>query len=517
MKSRPRIFLVLSVVLLALAACTAPQPRPGDIPREEPPGPAEAPEQRVALPTELAELPYGSMAEIVAATREVSAYRPDEVMAILRSLGPLSSTQLAEAIDARAYDAEFTEWLELDLLLRRVLANEAPAAEVARQWERFHYGHVITASAFSDLAGRLGEQYPAPLQVAILLPEAGGLSAAGRAIRDGIISAYLERPGESTLHFYATRRDQASAIQAYHQAQQDGATQVIGPLRAESTRALAGLDEHPVPLLLLNDPGTEPAEQPGGVAMINSLTMSQTEETRAAAAQLLGQGLTRAMVFAPDNTWGQRIEAAFVSAFTAGGGQVVAGARFDPASSDHSDLLTGLLKIDESTQRKQGLQSRLGIPLEFEPVRRDDFEFIYMIATPVQGRQLRPLFKFHDAGDVPVFAVGSIYNGRRETAEDQDLDGVVFPITAWQLDAVKDPPPELASLRDGTYGRLYALGRDAWSLLRWLPMLRKDPSMVYRGDSGSLSLRPDGYLSRQPAWARFSMGNPVPYRWPEQP
>ena len=90
-------------------------------------------------------------------------------------------------------------------------------------------------------------------------------------------------------------------------------------------------------------------------------------------------------------------------------------------------------------------------------------------------------------------------------------DSVVFS------DGRSDSLPGLESLRDGSYGGLYALGRDAWSLLRWLPLLRKDPSMAYHGDSGSLSLRPDGYLSRQPAWARFSMGSPAPYRWPEQP
>lgn len=504
--------MVLTAVLLALAACTAPPPRPEAYPREEPAEPVEPTERPAELPGELA---YGSMPEIIAATREVSTYQPDTVMAILRSLEPLSSIQLLEAINAQAYDAEFTEWLELDLLLRRVLANGAPAAEAARHWEHFHYGHVITASAFTDLAGRLGAQYPAPLSVAVLLPEAGGLSAAGRAIRDGIISAYLEHQGESTLRFYASGQNEASAIQAYQQAQRDGASQVIGPLRTESTRALAALGEHPVPLLLLNDPGEVHAEQPDGKAKVNSLTLSQTEEAQAAAVQLLGRGMGRALVVAADNSWGQRIETAFTSEFIAGNGEVVASARFNPADSDHSDLLTGLLKIDESTQRKQSLQSRLGITLEFEPIRRDDFDFIYLVATPTQGRQLRPLLKFHDAGDVPVYAVGRVYSGRRETTDDQDLDGVVFPITPWRLGLEEGPLPELASLRDGAYGRFYALGRDAWSLLRRLPLLRKDPGLVYQGSVGFLRLRQDGYLERQPAWAQFSGGRPMPYSWPD--
>jgi hypothetical protein len=517
MKLRHCNFLVMTVTLLALTACTAPSPRPDAYPREEPAEPVEPAEQPTELPADLAGVTYGSMPEIIAATRAVSAYEPDQVMAILRSLGSLSSIQLQQAISTQAFDAEFTEWLELDLLLRRVLANGVPAAEAARNWWRYHYGHVIDASAFTDLAGRLDAQYQAPSNVAVLLPEAGGLSVAGKAIRDGIISAYLEQPGESTLRFYASGQNEASAIQAYQQAQEDGANQVIGPLRVESTRALAGLAEHPVPLLLLNEAGEGRVEQPGGKMVVNSLTLSQTEEAQAVAVELLSRGLERALVIAADNSWGRRIETAFTSEFTAGNGQVVADMRFNPAENDHSDLLTSLLKIDESTQRKQNLQSRLGIPLEFEPIRRDDFDFIYLVATPSQGRQLRPLFKFHDAGDVPVYAVGHIYSGRSEVTADQDLDGVVFPTTPWQLSPEDSQKPGFSSQRDGAYDKLYALGRDAWNLLRRLPMLRKDPGLVYQGSAGSMRLRQDGYLERQPAWAQFSNGRPAPYSWPDRP
>jgi outer membrane PBP1 activator LpoA protein len=244
--------------------------------------------------------------------------------------------------------------------------------------------------------------------------------------------------------------------------------------------------------------------------------LSQTEEAAAIAERLLAQGAKRAAMLVPESNWGQRIEAAFGAAFGQGQGQIPARAHFDPATSDHSDVLTEMLKINASKQRQQDLQSRLGIALEFEPTRREDFDFIFLAADPAEGRELKPMLKFHNAGDVPVYAMSRIYSGRDELDSDRDLDGVVFPVTPWQLEAVGDRLPELESLRSGNYGNLFALGRDAWQLLPWLPLLAKDPDLQFHGNTGTLTMQAGGRLSRQPAWAQFSAGRPVPYQWPDQ-
>jgi len=217
----------------------------------------------------------------------------------------------------------------------------------------------------------------------------------------------------------------------------------------------------------------------------------------------------------PDSAWGARIETAFATKFTQGEGRIADTTHFNSAVEDYNDMLTRLLKIDESKQRKADLQSRLGIPLNFEPSRRDDFDFIFMAATPEEGRELKPLLRFHDAGDVPVYAMGRIFSGKTQLASDQDLNDIVFPVTAWQLQNAGTVTPALESIRDGTYGNLYALGQDAWRVLPWLPLLQKDPDLWFPGDIGALRMQADGHLERQPAWAKFSAGQPVPFQWPE--
>ena len=88
--------------------------------------------------------------------------------------------------------------------------------------------------------------------------------------------------------------------------------------------------------------------------------------------------------------------------------------------------------------------------------------------------------------------------------------------------------PGLASLRNGAMASLFALGQDAWNLLPWLELMRKDPDFAFPGASGTYSMgrggidrggidRDGGGLRREPAWAVFSGGLPVPLADPAEP
>jgi outer membrane PBP1 activator LpoA protein len=453
-----------------------------------------------------------SLDETIALSKSMLGYQPEVALEIIRSLESVTSGQLTFMIESQNYDPEFTEWLELALQMRTVLIKGSPVTEAAQHWADYHYGHAVTRFNFPELAAGYRKQYPTPSRVAVLLPTQGGLAAAANAIRDGILSAYLERPGESTIRFYSSGENSESAISAYLQAVADGATQVVGPLRIESTRTLASLEELHIPVLLLNEADDN---APDRVNTANSLSLSQAEEAAAIANLALAEGQKRAIVIVPDSAWGTRIETAFTGIFEQGGGEVLTISRFNRTASDHSSMLTGLLKIDESNYRKAELQAWLGIPLNFEPSRRDDFDFIFMAASPTQGRELKPLLRFHDAGDVPVYAMGRIFSGRAEQANDQDLNGIVFPATQWQLQTIGKNVPVPGSVRGGAYGNLYALGQDAWHVLPWLPLMRKDKDLWFSGNVGALRLQANGHLYRHPAWAQFSAGEPVAYQWQE--
>ena len=455
-----------------------------------------------------------SLADVMTLSRSMPTYQPAVALEVVRSLESIRSSDLKTMIESQLYDPEFTEWLELALQLRTVMIDGSPVAGAGQYWQDYHYGHPVTRAEFIALASDYKSHFPAPSRVAVLLPDEGGLAAAAMAIRDGILRAYLDNPGNSALRFYSSGTNSESAMAAYIQARDEGADQIIGPLRLESTQAISELDDLSVPVLLLNRTDHEQPGTDGHTDLVTSMSLSQADEAASIAKNALAHDQSRAIVIVPDSAWGKRIEDAFITPFIQNGGQVSASAEYERSTSDHSTMLTKLLKIDESRQRKVRLQTQIGAPLTFEPSRRDDFDFIFMAASPQEGRELKPLLRFHDAGEVPVYSIGRIYSGLRETSRDQDLNGIVFTAVNWQLDKANAERPLPGSVRDGAFGRLYALGQDAWRLLPWLPLMKKDTDLWYSGEIGKLKIEAGGQIYRQPAWAQFSGGQPTPYQWP---
>ena len=495
-----------------------------------------------------------SIEETAALSENLLSYDPALAVEMLQSLESIPSRQLQILIDQQQYKPEFTGWMELALQIRTLLINDRLVHTTASSWSRNHPGHPVNESNYADLVDRYRALYPVPAKVAVLLPTKGSLEGTASAIRDGIVSAYLDHPGDAELRFYASGDSPESAIAAYMQARNDGATQLIGPLDLDSTRALSTLSSLTTPILLLNDKASSAsilngADMPAGEAdslpsppgndaktparetdsllpsrtsnssmptgMVNSLLLSQTEEAEAIAERALSQGFKRAVVFVPDTDWGTRVEQAFSSTFSQGNGRIIALSRFSRDSNDQSEMLTRLLRIEESKQRDTELRSWLGVAMDFEPSRRDDFDFIFMAASPTEGRELKPLLRFHDVGDVPVFAMGRVYSGEVDPTADQDLNGVVFPSTRWHLQAAKAKAAMPKSARGGAYGNYFALGEDAWRLLPWLSLMQKDRDLLLPGELGDLHLGSDGRVYREPAWAQFNSGKPTPYQWPD--
>lgn len=448
-----------------------------------------------------------------AALRSMQVYETFGGVAILQLLEDVPSSALGSyATDPRS-EAGMTEWAQLAVMVRQALVSGDDLDKAAAKWASAYPHHEVTESGFRDLAKSYEQLFSLPARVAVLLPETGPLSAAGQAIRDGLISAYLDHPRNLTLSFYPTGDDPQSAVSSYFQAMRDGAQWVIGPLKKEAVTALTSLGSLGVPVLLLNShENIDPSSSKSN--LLFSISLAQESEASAIAEQALRNGWKHALLITSDDSWGQRMGAVFSEKFVAGGGLITAASQFNTTDNDHSALLTSLLKIDESKERGARVQATLGIPLSFEPSRRDDFDVIFLAANPTQGRQIRPQLRFHDAGGKPVMAMGRIFTGQTDRTADQDLNGIVFPSTRLQLEESSHSYPEgLSSLRGGSFTPLFALGSDTWNLLPWLPLMRKDPDLHYEGALGSLYMEPTGQILRQPAWARFSGGRPTPAIW----
>lgn len=440
---------------------------------------------------------------------EIRGYDSEAALTLMNSLERVPSGQLAYLASLHG-DPRRAAWFDLALVIRRNLVDPRELESAIHAWEGRHPGFDVSADDALDLWLRYRQAFRPPERVAVLLPDSGGLGAAGAAVRDGIMSAYLEHPGGSEIRFYHTGDAPETVLAAYFEAADDGAEWIIGPLGRGSVEALLNLAGLATPVLALNDLPDIDLLQEGLAQQVYGISLSQEREAAAIARRMAELGYAHAVVLAPENTWGERIAQAFQADFLQENREILTAARYLPEENDHSQVLERVLQIDESKARKQQLENRLGIELEFEPVRRSDVDAIFLAASPEQGRLLAPQLRFFEAGDIPTFATSRVYTGRPDPARNQDLDGLNVPLTAWQVDhAAPDSVPDLQSLREGEFAPLFAIGMDAWNILPWLDLMRSDPDFRFPGQSGNYTLSKGGNLQREPRWSQFIDGMPV--------
>lgn len=443
--------------------------------------------------------------------RGMPYYDPDSAVDLVRSLENVSSHELAIRSENPRGERQLTGWLDLVLVIRQNLVNPENVSSAMTDWKSRHPTHLLSTREALDTWLRYRQTFRPPRRIGVLLPQSGRLQAAGDAIRDGLMSAYLEHSGGSEILFFATGDDEQSAISAYFNALDAGVDLIVGPLRKESVEAMLGLAGMSTPVLALNEL-PEGFSPPRGLAgQVTAISLSQDRETRSIARRLADSGYENAIVIAPEGAWGERMALAFESEFLRDDRTIVAAARYLESENDHSASLERVLKIDESNARGKRLENTLQMTIEFEPVRRQDVDVIFLAANSTQARLLRPQLRFYDAGDIPTYATARIFSGQPDPARNRDLDGVRFPATPWQLShGSRQDIPDLASIRGGSLGSLYALGRDAWNLLPWLELMQKDPDFVFAGQSGYYRRASGPALDREPDWAEFRQGRPSP-------
>jgi len=272
---------------------------------------------------------------------------------------------------------------------------------------------------------------------------------------------------------------------------------------------LLKLSEMHTPLLALNDLPADFRAPMGLADEIHGVSLSQDDELRATARAMADSGFSRAMVLAPESEWGERVVRVFTEEFLQDERQIVVSGRFLESENDHSAALERMLQLDESNARRRQLENTLQMPLEFEPVRRDDIDVIFLAANPNQGRQIKPQLRFHNAGDIPVYASSRIYSGIPDRTADQDLNGVRFASMPLQIESAGMRKQQMpASLKGGSFTPLFALGNDAWNILPFLELMKKDPDFSFPGQSGNYKANPGGNLERSPTMAEFRYGIP---------
>lgn len=418
---------------------------------------------------------------------------------IWEALGTIPQAQL-QALAATAINYEVRGWYELALLARNNGGDLDRQVVELRRWRESWDRHPAAAIPPPEMELIETMARERPRQVALLLP----LSIpAGGIVRDAFMSAYyalLEQGGQvPEIRLYDASAD-ADILALHQQAVQDGAELVIGPLLKEQVAVLQSVPDLVVPTLALNNiEGSTPASP-----RLFQFALSPEDEARQLAQKAWRDGHRRAAVLHPADDLRKRDS--FAAEWERLGGEVVALVDF---RDNFTDAISRLLELDQSNARHRRLNELLRKQTQFSPRRRQDVDFLYLVAQPAPARQIVPSLAYLYAGNIPVYASQDVHSGVARPVEDRDLNGVTFPESPWLLGQT-DPSVlrsrELFPQTNAQTLRLQAFGIDAFRLYPRLPLLATNSNATIPGASGVLRLGPQQNIVRQLSWATIREG-----------
>jgi len=422
----------------------------------------------------------------------------------------VSDPQVLREGAEQTLDPDVRAWLLLGSLAASTGQQGIGWINGAVRWREANPTHPAMAIVDTlQLPDELNLDYPR--QIALLLPLSGRTAPAGKAIQNGFFGAFFSTVSgleeQQTVRVYDVSKE-GGASAAYTNAVADGAEFVIGPLLKNNVIELANDILVPVPVLTLNYLPEDTLAPPG----LYQFALAPEDEARSAAERALADGHTRAVALVPGNDWGRRLLSSFTTEFEALGGTLLDYRSYTPGIQDFSNTIEDLMALSGSVRRYQRLRANIGGPLQFDPRRRQDSEFIFLAADAPAGRLLKSQLKFHYSGDLPVYSTSSIHamDGRSNS----DLNGIMFADTPWIVAPqswIENLPPLYSEYwpEERRLGRLHAMGYDAYQLIAALYAARTGPMQEIAGATGKLYLDHDGRVRRKLAWAQFQSGEPV--------
>jgi len=429
---------------------------------------------------------------------------------IWHNLQTLPTTQLNTLLN-RSTSPLLRGWLELAILAKVNANHPETLVSAIQNWETTYPNHPANKLIPNTQTLSTASTIKIPNQIALLLPLHGTFAAMGQAIRDGFMTAYYQQSKDlvSTpkIKLYDTSLDE-DINDIYNQALTEGADFIIGPLTKSNVKELSNHDSLPVPTITLN---YLPANQNAPTNLIQ-YGLSPEQAANQAASKAWQLGINNILIIVPQNDWGNTIQNAFITRWQSLGGNISDTLFFSMDNNINTEI-TSILHIDQSQAREKELKQLLGEKLKMTLRRRQDINGIFLVATPSQARQIRPLLSYYYAGNLPVVSISTIYAGYRNTLSDRDLNNIYFndiPLLLSQNPTIVQLRQQFEKLWPDNYrlnNRLFGLGFDSFHLSLLFNRLIALPNFAIEGATGQLYLN-NNQIIRELSWAKFINGIP---------
>lgn len=383
-------------------------------------------------------------------------------------------------------------WFALASIVKSNSGNAHSLKAAIAHWQRDYPNHPADTSLYNnEFAGNTSPSTSFQAgdvddsSIAILLPDSGPYASVANAIRQGFTAAHYAEDSPASLNFYAVKTDASGSniAQQYQQAINEGASIVVGPLNKAALETLSQSGPLPVPVLALN-------RLSGGVYVDNlyQFGLSPEDEARSVADFAQSRGYYRALILAPENDWGSRIVTAFNDQWRMASGETVDTAWYNTKDNDFASVIRPLMK------------------------RRNEADFVFLVARPQLARQLMPQLRFHYLQRMPVIATSHVYNGQENPRQDIDLNPIFTTDMPWIFKGIAENDPayqQLMSLNPEnltSLKRFYALGVDAYRLIPQLSELSQYSNSVFNGATGQITINEFGHVRRKTITGQFKKG-----------
>ena len=311
------------------------------------------------------------------------------------------------------------------------------------------------------------------------------------------------------LKIYDTTSQPISQLLA--QAQQDGATLVVGPLLKENVDDVIKSNT-PLNVLALNQP-----EKVESRANLCYFALSPEDEARDAARHIHQQGKQTPLLLVPRGALGDRVVSAFADEWLKLGGASVLQQRFGSTAELRAGVNGGggiALTGTPVSTLPSAQNSSLGSADEMPVSSGGSVDAAYILATPEQIAYIKPMIAMRNGSQNNVTLYASSRSAQGTAGPDfrLEMEGLQYseiPMLAGSNPALMQQA--LSAVRnDYSLARLYAMGVDAWSLANHFTQMRQTPGFELNGNTGDLTATQDCVINRKLSWLKYQQGKIVP-------
>ncbi len=380
---------------------------------------------------------------------------------------------------------------------------------------------------------------PAP-QAAPAAPAADDASAQTPADTNSVVSPavagntppQIEQPqpaaqpaaaqGDSNAQVKVYDTSSQPIAQVMQQAQQDGATLVVGPLLKNDVEQVVN-SQTPLNVLALNEP-----EQIQNHPNICYFALSPEDEARDAAHHIYEQGKRQPLLLVPRSSYGDRISKAFAQEWQTLGGSTVLQQRFGGVGELKQGINSGAgialsgtpLSVEPAPSQSVAIAGlTIPAPQSSAPAPTADassgsVDAVYIVASQDELQLIKPMIAMRTSSRNNTALYASSRSAQAGAGPDfrLEMDGLQFsdiPLLSGNNPGLMQQAAKSFN-NDYSLVRLYAMGIDAWTLANHFNQMRQVPGFAIDGNTGKLNADTDCVINRKLAWNQYRQGQIVP-------